>query len=177
MSHIHRHGGATFFTPFMLFSSHDNRRMMIAHMAHSQAARDKMLGVHWALQNQFRHIGRGSLFELGYDARLDPQPALFQFAEEDRAQLLLELENELPSHIATNLGHGPLEVADLLFDVGNRTAAMNSDLFQVLTLMSAEKEVEVRKADGGLKRPGTKVEISDRLHLPGQRTLFAKYIK
>lgn len=65
MTHLRNNSRALFFTPFMLFSQASGRMMMFAHLSQHQAARDKMLGVHWEFQNRFVHIGRGSLFELG----------------------------------------------------------------------------------------------------------------
>lgn len=62
MAYIHANSGAKFFTPFMLWSRTDNRWMMLAHLSQHQAARDKMLGVHWQQQNSFTHVGSGSLF-------------------------------------------------------------------------------------------------------------------
>lgn len=134
MAHIHAKSGAKFFTPFMLWSRTDNRWMMLAHLSQHQAARDKMLSVHWQEQNSFTHIGSGSLFSLGYDTRLiESCDSLFNFSEIDRTKLNTELVNALPAEVHQMMENGQLDVARLLDEIGNRTAGTNDDIFQVLS--------------------------------------------
>ncbi|MEP1880193.1 MAG: three-Cys-motif partner protein TcmP, partial [Roseibium sp.] len=124
MENLRRNSGAHFFTPFMMYSKTDKRWMLLAHLSKHQAARDKMLSVHWDQQNHFRHIGKGSLFELGFDHRLaESKDALFSFREEDETKLMMELENELPSRVMDNMIDDVLMVEDLLSQIGNLTAA------------------------------------------------------
>ena len=173
MSHIQQNSGAKFFTPFMLWSRTDNRWMMIAHLSRHQAARDKMLGVHWDSQNSFRHIGRGSLFDLGYDSRiLDSKDSLFNFSDIDRTRLGGELLEELPREIFEMINDEPIAISNFLENIGNRTAATNNDLFRVLEELSGAKEIEVLSSSGNIKRAGTKIKVSDRLLLPAQKNLF-----
>ena len=127
----------------MMFSSTDNRHMLIAHLSQSQAARDKMLSVHWALKNTFKHIGRGSLFELGFDARLTKETPLFEFSDVDRGNMRRELEAELPKQIFELSGGGPLALGDLLVLMGNKTAATNTDIIHSLQRLSEAREIEV----------------------------------
>ena len=154
MAQMHRYSGARFFTPFMMFSSSDNRHIMIAHLSQSQAARDKMLSVHWALKNTFKHIGRGCLFELGFDARLTAETSLFEFGEIDRSNMRRELEEELPKQIFELSGGGPLAFGELLVLIGNKTAATNKDITHTLQRLSGAREIEVRRPQGGFARPG-----------------------
>ena len=92
MTHLHTNSGAMFFTPFMLFAQASGRMMMFAHLSQHQTARDKMLGVHWDFQNHFLHLGRGSLFELGFDPRvIEDKGSLFQFTAMDRERMMNEL--------------------------------------------------------------------------------------
>ncbi|GER07829.1 hypothetical protein GCM10007972_16950 [Iodidimonas muriae] len=173
MSNIQRDSGAEFFTPFMLWSRTDNRWMMLAHLSRHQAARDKMLGVHWDTQNSFRHFGRGSLFSLGFDTRLiESKDALFSFADQDRTRLEAELLAELPKEIHACLNDDSVSIEALLEKIGNRTAATNHDLFGVITELARAREFEVLSGKGTLKRAGTRIQTSDRLILPAQRTLF-----
>mgnify|MGYP001153683884 FL=1 len=135
-----------------------------------------MLSVHWDKQNHFRHIGKGSLFELGFDHRLiETKDSLFSFREDDEITLLGELENELPARVMDNMTDDILTVEQLLSQIGNLTAAQNDMIFKVLQKLAAEGEVEVGKKDGGKKKASTKVEVSDTLIRPSQRTLFTKY--
>lgn len=174
MTNIQRSSGAEFFTPFMLWSRTDNRWMMIAHLSRHQAARDKMLGVHWESQNSFRHFGRGSLFNLGYDPRvLDSRDSLFNFSDADRNKLASELLEEIPREISELAGGSPLAIADFLEKIGNRTAATNADLFSVISDLSVANEIEVISNSGGLRRLGTKIRLDDRLRLPNQSLLFS----
>ncbi|WP_375257490.1 three-Cys-motif partner protein TcmP [Citreimonas sp.] len=114
MTHLRNNSRALFFTPFMLFSQASGRMMMFAHLSQHQAARDKMLGVHWEFQNRFAHIGRGSLFELGFDARLlEDKGSLFQFTEQDRATMMRELHDELPGKVMGMLGAGSISLQEL----------------------------------------------------------------
>lgn len=168
--------GAHFFTPFMMFSKTVNRWMLLAHLSKHQAARDKMLSVHWDKQNHFRHIGKGSLFELGFDHRLiESNNSLFSFRKDDETKMIRELENELPSKVVDNMTDDALTVEQLLSEIGNLTAAQNDMIFKVLQKMAAEGEIEVAKKDGGKKKSSTMVEISDTLIRPSQRTLFSKF--
>lgn len=170
MTNIHQKSGARFFTPFMLFSSGDNRWMMVAHLSQNQAARDKMLSVHWSLQNRFKHLGKGSHFELGFDHRnFESSGALFNFAAEDRARMQAELQNELPDRVFRLMRDDALSVQSLLEAIGNNTAATNDDIFDVLTMLSRGRELQVLKADGGQKRWGTAVTAKDTLVFPAQR--------
>ncbi|WP_284165695.1 three-Cys-motif partner protein TcmP [Frigidibacter sp. SD6-1] len=173
MAHIHAKSGAKFFTPFMLWSRTDNRWMMLAHLSQHQAARDKMLSVHWQEQNSFTHIGSGSLFSLGYDTRLiESCDSLFNFSEIDRTKLNTELVNALPAEVHQIMENGQLDVARLLDEIGNRTAGTNDDIFQVLSELAQARELEVLSANGTPKRAGTRISIKDRLIRPSQPTLF-----
>lgn len=173
MTKIERLSGAEFFTPFMLWSQTDNRWMMIAHLSRHQAARDKMLGVHWNSQNSFRHFGRGSLFNLGFDTRvLETSSALFNFAEEDQKTLRRELVNELPNEIFDRMRGEEMSVLCLLENIGNRTAATNQHVFDVLELLVGHRELEVISKSGGLKRPSSRIHLTDRLIRPAQKQLF-----
>ena len=173
MAHIHTHSGAKFFTPFMLWSRTDNRWMMLAHLSQHQAARDKMLGVHWQEQNSFTHIGSGSLFSLGYDTRLiESCDSLFSFSDIDRTALNKESVNALPSEVHRIMSGGQLEVSRLLAEIGNRTAGTNEDIFGVLSELAQARELEVLSSKGTAKRAGTKIAVTDRLIRPNQPTLF-----
>ena len=173
MAHIHSNSGAKFFTPFMLWSRTDNRWMMLAHLSQHQAARDKMLGVHWQQLNSFTHVGSGSLFSLGYDTRLiESCDSLFSFSAMDRTTLNRELVNALPSEVHQMMNGGQLEVSGLLAGIGNRTAGTNDDIFQVLSELVQGRELEVVSSAGKQKRAGTRISVTDRLIRPSQPTLF-----
>ncbi len=171
MKRLHENSGALFFTPFMLFSSTDNRWMMLAHLSQHQKARDKMLSVHWALQNRFKHIGRGSLFELGFDHRLnEDRNALFSFTEHDKSILKQQLEAELPDKLFEMMPDNSLSVSGFLHGIGNNTAAQNTDILDVMGKLAQEKVVEIVRANGAIKRPDTRVALSDTLTRPMQRS-------
>lgn len=165
--------GARFFTPFMLFSTSDSRHMMIAHLSQSQTARDKMLSVHWEKNNTFRHIGKGSLYELGFDLRLEQGAQLFSFTDEDRSVMRTELENELPERIFQMAGGGPVGVNEFLLGIGNKTAAMNVDITDALRRLADQKEIEVMRSTGGLKRPGAAIGRLDSIRATSQMKLFS----
>ena len=171
MSNIQNNSGAEFFTPFMLWSPTDNRWMMLAHLSRHQAARDKMLGVHWDIQNSFRHVGKGSLFSLGFDARLfETKDALFSFSEDDRRKLEEELLCELPAEIRNHMSEEQVSVQTLLMRIGNRTAATNQDLFGALEQLAVAKEIEVVSTNGSVRRSSSQIRLSDGLILPRQPT-------
>ncbi|PLS22529.1 three-Cys-motif partner protein TcmP [Neptunicoccus cionae] len=176
MENLRRNSGAHFFTPFMMYSKTDKRWMLLAHLSKHQAARDKMLSVHWDKQNHFRHIGKGSLFELGFDHRLiESKDSLFSFREDDEITLLGELENELPTRVMDNMTEDILAVEQLLSQIGNLTAAQNDMIFKVLQKLASEGEIEVEKKAGGRKKASTKIEVSDILVRPSQRMLFTNF--
>lgn len=171
MSHIHGRSGAKFFTPFMLWSRTDKRWMMLAHLSQHQAARDKMLSVHWREKNSFVHCGPGSIFNIGYDERLiESCDSLFEFTDSDNINLINELINELPSELNRIMVGGSLGVETLLNEIGNRTAGKNSDILQVLSELVMARELEVLSANGNPKRIGTRLSIKDTLILPSQKT-------
>lgn len=176
MSNIHRLSGAKYFTPFMLWSRTENRWMMLAHLSNHQAARDVMLTVHWNTQNYFKHYGDGSLFQLGFDhRRLHSESSLFNFSEHDAEMMRNQLQEALPSELRDLFGREePIPVQRLLEHIGNRTAAKNSDIFSVLQALAKEKEISIHAKDSRLKRPDTSIQVSDRIFLPQQTTLFAK---
>ncbi|UJQ94155.1 three-Cys-motif partner protein TcmP [Mariluticola halotolerans] len=173
---IHSRSGAQYFTPFMLWSNTDNRWMMLAHMSHHQAARDKMLSVHWDTQNRFTHIGKGSLFHLGFDYRnFESRNSLFNFNENDLLKLKNELENELPRELhSVASSDQQINVKDFLAAIGNRTAARNEHIFSALTKLAQEREIEISNKDGRPKRSSTEIKISDQIILPQQRSFFSK---
>lgn len=172
MAQIQQKSGAEFFTPFMLWSRTDNRWMMIAHLSRHQAARDKMLGVHWLSQNSFRHFGKGSLFDLGYDPRiLAARDSLFSFSDNDRGHLMNELLAELPRELHPHIKEEPLPIEKILELIGNRTAATNDDLFTALSTLSDGKEITILSATGLPKRAGAKVLLQDQVKLPDQMIL------
>lgn len=173
MGRIQMYSGAEFFTPFLLWSRTDNRWMMLAHLSRHQAARDKMLGVHWNVQNSFAHIGKGSLFALGFDTRLiESKDSLFNFTDIDRQKLSGELLNELPSEIFDAMSDDQITVQRMLERIGNRTAATNEDLFAAILELARGKEIEVISPSGSRKRVGTRITVKDRLVRPRQQTLF-----
>lgn len=175
MEELRAGSGAEFFTPFMLHSSTDNRWMVLAHLSQNQAARDKMLSVHWEQQNSFRHIGRGSLYQLGFDQRcIEQDTMLFNFATSDREQMSKELANELPGRVfdLLKVAGGELPVHEFLSAVGNQTAATNEDLLAVLGLLSVDGHLGARKRSGGMKRPSTLISTSDTLVLPEQPKFY-----
>jgi hypothetical protein len=173
MEELGRGSGAYFFTPFMMFSKTDNRWMLLAHLSKHQAARDKMLAVHWDKQNRFRHIGKGSLFELGFDHRLveaiESDSSLFSFRDDDKIQLVTELENELPDRVWQHMEQDALKVEHLLGIIGNLTAAQNDTIFEVLQKMAGDGDLEIKKKGGGRKKATTQIEVSDTLIKPSQK--------
>lgn len=169
MAQMHRFSGARFFTPFMMYSSTDNRDMMVAHLSQSQAARDKMLTVHWAVKNTFRHLGKGSKFELGYDERVGAGQ-LFEFSDADRKNMIVELADELPGRIFDLAGSGPMPLQELLIAIGNQTAATNADVAETLRILSDQKEIETMSPAGVGKRPGSTVRPNDLLRVGRQMT-------
>jgi len=173
MTHLHNNSGAMFFTPFMLFAQASGRTMMFAHLSQHQTARDKMLGVHWEFQNRFLHLGRGSLFELGFDPRLiEDKESFFQFTALDHTRMMDELHAELPNRVMTMLGAGSISLQEMLRVLGNNTAARNADIFSILQSLSAERALEVLSEDGRSKRPSTTLKVSDRLAMPRQTTFW-----
>lgn len=173
MAHLRSNSGALFFTPFMLFAQASGRMMMFAHLSQHQAARDKMLGVHWEFQNRFLHLGRGSLFELGFDPRMiEDKGSLFQFTALDQERMMEELQAELPDRVVGMLGDGSISVQAMLERFGNNTAARNADIFRVLQTLAAERTLEILTEEGRVKRPTTALKISDRLSVPRQTTFW-----
>lgn len=128
MAAMQKFSGAAFFTPFMLYSEHDNRWLMIAHLSQNQTARDKMLSVHWVKGNTFKHAGSGGQFEIGFDARAVDGNTLFSFSDIDNKVVLTELERDLPGRLRSLMSDGSLAVTDFLNLFGNKTAAMNQQI-------------------------------------------------
>ncbi|OSQ34435.1 three-Cys-motif partner protein TcmP [Thalassospira sp. MCCC 1A01428] len=176
MANIQMRSGSEFFTPFMLWSPTDKRWMMFVHLSRHQAARDKMLGVHWSEQNYFKHIGPGSIFSLGFDVRLiETKDSLFSFADQDKAIMNDQLLENLPLEIRRYMTGGKLPVNVLLKNIANRTAATNNDLFEGLMNLARYREIDIFSKEEKIKRPGSKVDLSDTLAIPPQLTLFTPF--
>ncbi|MFD3191893.1 hypothetical protein ACFMPD_16740 [Sedimentitalea sp. HM32M-2] len=110
---------------------------------------------------------------MGFDTRLiESKDALFSFADQDRARLEAELLAELPKEIHACIDDEAVSIQALLEKIGNRAAATNQDLFGVISELARAKEFEVFSSKGTLKRAGTRIQASDRLILPAQKTLF-----
>lgn len=175
MCNIQSLSGAEFFTPFMLWSPTDNRWMMFAHLSRHQAARDKMLGVHWDAQNSFRHIGKGSLFSLGFDTRLmESKDALFSFGDQDRLKLGKELIDVLPREIRSHMRDDHVPIETLLSRIGNQTAATNNDLLSAIEQLVGFRDLDVVNAVGNPKRSGSRINLADGLIIPRQTELFRR---
>jgi hypothetical protein len=70
---------------------------------------------------------------------------------------------------------GKLPVNVLLKNIANRTAATNNDLFEGLMNLARHREIDIFSKDEKIKRPGSKVDLSDTLAFPPQLTLFTPF--
>lgn len=165
MSNLRKQSGAQFFTPFLLFSTDESRTIMLAHLSRHQKARDKMLGIHWDQQNSFHHYGSGSFYELAYDPRrIDYDDDLFSFRPADKQEMQRQLENELPDRLFSMMNDHGITVEELLFIIGNETAARNDDIFDALGQMIANRDVQVRGSTFPKRRP----RLGDQIIKPPQ---------
>ena len=172
MGRLHKLSRAQFFTPFLLFSPGENRMIMLAHLSRHQKARDKMLGVHWDRQNNFRHYGSGGRYRLSYDSRhLDSDNALFSFREEDRQKMKKQLEDELPSRLFGMMEEDKITVKNFLYSVGNDTAAQNDDLLSVVREMAMDRAVQVLGPNDEVRKTKTLPKIGDLIIKPAQKNL------
>lgn len=173
MESLRTESGASFFTPFMMFSKTDSRWMLLAHLSKHQTARDKMLEVHWRAQNHFKHIGKGSLFEIGFDYRLiESKDSLFSFKEEDEKLLMTELDSELPAILMDCVGDTAYPIVKLLDGIGNRTAARNTMIFESVRRISSAGDIDVIGENGKVKGRGAVIRTSDILIKPPQKKFF-----
>lgn len=164
---------AVFMTPFILHSEGDNRDMALIHLSNHQAARDKMLSVHWRAHNSFVHCGKGSLYTFGFDKKLmETKDALFGFNDADKTQMRQELIGILPAEIHKIMCDGVLPVEELLSHIGNYTAAPNDDMLDLIRLLVIEKLFLIQSPTGNSKQPTTMPTLKDLLILPKQKHFF-----
>ncbi len=174
ISKLHRQGGAKFFTPFMLWSGTENRTMMLAHLSNHQAARNVMLKVHWGTQNSFKHYGSGSLFQLGFDHRnIKHEKGIFNFASQDAVVMQDQLMEELPRELNNILAEDqPVSVQHLLEFIGNRTAATNDHIFEVLKLLIGHHEIDIVGKKQQRRGSSSLILPSDEIYVPKQKSFL-----
>ena len=147
--HIRMYTGATFDTPFFIRPRASRRALWFLHLSKHPTARDVMMQCHWEVQGTFEHYGSGGFQMLGWDAlQTSRAPELFQFEEEDGAQMHQELLRSLPNELFPIVSDGPVSVKAIHRMFANRTAARFSDFNRVLLTLFKENELQIHTPEG-----------------------------
>ena len=166
--HIRRLTGATFDTPFFIRPRVSRRAMWFLHLSRHPTARDVMIQQHWELSNTFEHYGPGGFEMLGWDSLKDTNTLpLFHFEELEASQMHEQLLDALPREIYALAAEELVSVGEVRHMVANRTAARFSDLDAIILQLAQEKELEIRRPDGKLRRSALKrLEPHDLIAFP-----------
>ena len=172
--------GAEYYTPFFIHSVEAHRAYWLLHFSGHSKARDAMMQLHWELENHFQHFGQAGFFMLGYDPRRDCEKTgarklsfgFDSFAAEETKYALLE---QLPRRVAESK-HG-ISFGRFFNSVVNETPATKDMLAQQISELSREKELEIRTADGRLRRNGVQIHDDDIIIRPQQRLLLPQHIR
>lgn len=168
--------GATFYTPFFLYSKDAHRDLWLVHLSRHHIAKDVMVGVHWEHQNSFVHYGKPGLNMLGYNQEEDilvtGQQNLPGFYFDGKAKALTEesLTQELPKLICDN--YTLITFRDLFAELSNKMPANRCILRNVIRTLAENKLLIVRDETGKTKRIAGVQKDSDVIHVPRQRRLF-----
>jgi three-Cys-motif partner protein len=174
--HIQTRTGSRFYTPFFIHSIEAHRSYWLVHLSNHRQARDEMGKLHWRLNNCFRHYGGAGFHALGFDPSCDLRQGLLTFMFDDDAMRRSEaaILEQLPRmiHIANRDGIGLL--VEELFAGCNDTPVTSDILARQLVLLRDEGELAIVTPDGSKKLRAKKIDWTDRLILPSERSLFTR---
>lgn len=175
--HVQTRTGARFYTPFFIHSVEAHRSYWLVHLSNHRQARDEMGKLHWSLNNRFQHHSRAGFYALGFDPSCDLRQGLMTFMFDDDALRRSEAEilNQLPKMIYAEKQNCEGLVFEKLFsDNCNDTPVTSDILSRQLALLRDEGEILII-GENGMQKPRAKtIGWSDRLILPGQRSLFSR---
>lgn len=174
---LYRQSGATYYTPFFVFSPEAHRAYWLLHLSGHSKARDVMMQLHWELENHFQHFGQAGFCMLGYDPRKDLERLGYRklpfgfdsFAEEATRLALME---QLPQRIASR--SDGIRFDTFFSEVVNETPATKHMIANGISALTLEKELEVRTSDGKLRRNGVQIQDEDIILRPRQRLWFPR---
>ena len=166
--------GAPFTTPFFVHGAAAHRSLWIVHLSTHPKARDVMLEQHWGLGNGALHQGPGSLYMLGHHAAFD-QLALFDFGFDPMAErkLFETLQGEVPEALWTDGAAEGVRFGDWRVGRANRTAATKAQLSEALRTLATDGEIEIFTTGGRPKRLTARLNDSDVIRTPQQRSSFS----
>ena len=168
--------GATFYTPFFLYSKDAHRDLWLVHLSRHHIAKDVMVGVHWEHQNSFVHYGKPGLNMLGYnqaeDILVTGQQNFPGFFFDGKAKALTEesLTQELPKLICDN--YTSITFKDLFAELSNQMPANRRILRNVIRTLSEDTQLFVKDETGKTQRVAGVQKDTDVIHVPRQRRLF-----
>jgi three-Cys-motif partner protein len=167
--------GATYYTPFFVYSPESHRAYWLLHLSGHSKARDVMMQLHWELENHFQHFGQPGFCMLGYDPRKDLgrlgyRKLPFGFDSFAGEETRLALLDGLPQRIASN--QNGIRFETFFNGVVNETPATKQMIAKGISALTLEKELEVRTSEGKLRRNGVQIQDDDIILRPQQRLWF-----
>lgn len=149
----------------------------LVHLSKTYRARSVMMDVHWNVANTqsvFKSVLGDGLFSLGYKAYKTPKQATLDFGEElnftneGRTRCIRALEEELPRLLHTM---EPCRYEQLLTNIGNYTAASESEIKEALQQPMQTGEITVLNEKQNLRRSSASIKASDIIEYK-QKTFF-----
>lgn len=159
---------ANYVSPFAINQSNGTGyNYWLLHFSSSFRAREVYNDVLHRKAHSQAHVGRSGLRMLEYtaDAR---GIGFFDFSPADRAKSLVELHNDIPSHIS-EFGDA-MNIAEFKSSIYNSTPAHSEDIIQVLF---ENPDIEVYKEDGGRRKKASTISNSDFVRISPQRSFFS----
>jgi len=172
---LYEKSGATYYTPFFIFSSEAHRAYWLIHFSGHSKARDVMMQLHWELSNHFQHFGEPGFCMLGHDpskdlTRLGYRRLPFDFDSLAEEETHYALREQIPSRIAVS--KDGIKLGDFFNSVLNETPATKKMIADGIRELTLEKELEVRTPDGKMRRNGVQLRDDDIILRPRQRRLL-----
>jgi len=167
--------GARFYTPFFIRSNESNRSYWFLHLANNARANDVVKAIHWSEQNHFEHFGGPGLgMMLGFDPSRPPEGVQqrFDFDKSAAERTVHALLTDIPRRLVETRA-GPTSFEDLYAMFGNETPAPKDMIGTVINRLCSEQVLVKRGAEGQERSPTTKLDSSDLVSVPAQRSIFS----
>lgn len=167
--------GAKHFTPFFIRPGYGFGNYWLIHLSMHHRAREAMVDLHWARNNNFIHFGGPGLNMLGYVPRLDAQLTGqlgidFLFDRDAAERSKTALQSDLASYIGNQ--STPISFEKLFADTCNSSPATAAMYKEALAVLLSYNAVDITGVDGAKRREATAIRASDLIAIPSQRQLF-----
>ncbi len=176
--HIQAVTDAPYYSPFFIKSTEAHRSYWLLHLSRHREARNEIGMIHWAENNTTIHHGRPGLHALGFTPGGDIEQLAMGYLFDGHARQLSRdvLKQQLPRLIydAADSDIAP-SLEDLFGLRCNDTPVVREILEETLIALRGEGELRIVDEEGRPKPRANRVDWSDRILLPPQRSFFGPF--